>query len=64
MLQGLAFAIFYTFIGLPIGRWVDKTNRRNLIVLGRADLELLYCFVRVRVELQHVVPVAHGCGHR
>lgn len=34
MLQGLAFAIFYTFIGLPIGRWVDKTNRRNLIVLG------------------------------
>jgi MFS family permease len=34
MLQGLAFALFYTFIGLPLGRWVDKTNRRNLIAAG------------------------------
>ena len=34
MLQGLAFALFYTFIGLPLGYFVDRTNRRNLIVMG------------------------------
>ena len=34
MLQGLAFALFYTFIGLPLGYFVDRTNRRNLIVAG------------------------------
>lgn len=33
-LQGFYFAVFYTFIGLPLGYWIDKTNRRNLIVLG------------------------------
>ncbi len=34
MLQGLGFAIFYTFMGLPLGRIVDRTSRRNLIVAG------------------------------
>ena len=34
LLQGLGFAIFYTFMGLPLGRVVDQANRRNLIVLG------------------------------
>lgn len=36
LLQGYAFAIFYTLMGLPFGRMVDRTNRRNLIVLGIA----------------------------
>jgi MFS family permease len=34
LLQGLAFALFYTFLGLPIGRVADRWNRRNLISLG------------------------------
>ncbi len=34
LLQGLAFAIFYTIMGLPIGRLADRTNRRRLIVVG------------------------------
>jgi MFS family permease len=34
MLQGLAFAIFYTFVGLPLGRVVDRANRRNIIIAG------------------------------
>jgi len=34
LLQGYAFAIFYTLMGLPFGRLVDRTNRRNLILLG------------------------------
>lgn len=34
LLQGLGFAIFYTFVGLPLGRVVDRANRRNIIVAG------------------------------
>ena len=36
VLQGLAFAIFYTLAGLPIGRLVDTRNRRNLVMAGVA----------------------------
>jgi len=31
LLQGLAFSVFYTFLGLPLGRIADTRNRRNLI---------------------------------
>src|SRR5438105_2913636 len=34
LLQGFGFAIFYTLMGLPLGRVVDQANRRNLIVVG------------------------------
>ncbi|GAA7766952.1 MFS transporter [Cupriavidus sp. SHE] len=34
LLQGYAFAIFYTLAGLPLGRMVDRGNRRNLILAG------------------------------
>jgi MFS family permease len=34
VLQGYGFAIFYTLAGLPLGRFVDRGNRRNLIVVG------------------------------
>ena len=34
LLQGLAFGLFYTLIGLPMGRLVDRSNRRNLVTAG------------------------------
>ena len=34
LIQGLAFVVFYTFMGVPLGRLVDRHNRRNLIILG------------------------------
>jgi MFS family permease len=34
LLQGYGFAIFYTLAGLPLGRSVDRGNRRNLIIIG------------------------------
>ena len=36
LLHGLAFALLYTLLGIPIGRLADRTNRRNLIALGVA----------------------------
>jgi MFS family permease len=33
-LHGLAFAVFYTGLGLPLGRLADRRNRRNMIAAG------------------------------
>jgi len=34
MLQGLAFAVFYALVGIPIGRWADRYSRRWIIGIG------------------------------
>lgn len=34
LLHGLAFAIFYTFLGIPLGVLADRTSRRGLIAAG------------------------------
>ncbi|MEM6804319.1 MAG: MFS transporter, partial [Bacteroidota bacterium] len=33
-LSGLAFAIFYTVLGIPIARLADKSNRRNIVAIS------------------------------
>jgi len=35
-LVGFAFALFYTFAGIPIARWADVGVRRSIIALGLA----------------------------
>lgn len=34
VLHGLAFAIFYTLLGFPVGRLADRSNRVGIIVAG------------------------------
>lgn len=34
LLHGLAFALFYTFLGIPIARAADSKNRRTIITIG------------------------------
>ncbi len=34
LLTGFAFALFYATMGIPIARYADKNNRRNLIALS------------------------------
>lgn len=36
LLQGLAFGLFFAVLGLPIARFADRTNRRNIIAAGAA----------------------------
>lgn len=36
LLQGFAFTILYSILGLPLGRYADRHNRRNLIIVGVA----------------------------
>jgi MFS family permease len=41
LLMGLSFAMFYTLFGMLIGRFADRSNRRNIIVTGIAAWSLL-----------------------
>ena len=41
LLHGLAFAIFYTLLGIPIARLADRGNRRNIITVGVAFWSLM-----------------------
>lgn len=41
LLHGLAFAVFYTLLGIPIARLADRSNRRNIIVVGIAFWSLM-----------------------
>lgn len=34
LLQGFAFAVFYTFVGIPMGRLTDRGDRRRIIAWG------------------------------
>ena len=34
LLLGLAFAVFYTFLGIPIARLADRFSRRRIIMVG------------------------------
>ena len=34
LLTGFAFAIFYVTAGIPIARWADRSNRRNIVALS------------------------------
>ena len=41
MLQGLAFGIFYTVLGIPIGRLADRYSRRAIVAWGVATWSLM-----------------------
>ena len=47
LLQGLAFGVFYTLLGLPLGRLADRMNRSNLIAIGMA----FWCLMTVACGL-------------
>jgi MFS family permease len=34
LLTGFAFAVFYVTAGLPIARWADRGNRRNIVAIA------------------------------
>ena len=36
LLTGFVFAIFYVTLGIPIARWADQSNRKNIVALSLA----------------------------
>lgn len=64
LLMGLAFAIFYSALGLPIGLAADRMNRRNLIVAGVAIWSLMtaLCGLARSYLLLFLVRIGVGVG--
>jgi MFS family permease len=64
MLQGLAFALLYTFLGLPIARLSDRHGRRGIIAAGVfiwSIMATLCGFARTALQL-FVARIGVGVG--
>jgi MFS family permease len=64
LLMGFAFALFYTLMGLPLGRVADTSNRRNLIVAGIAVWSLMtaWCAAARSYSMLFLARVGVGVG--
>lgn len=62
LLQGLAFALFYTTLGLPIGRLADSLSRRNIIVAGVFFWSLMTALCAVAKSFWSLFSARMGVG--
>ena len=62
LLHGFAFAIFYTFMGLPIGRLVDQYNRTRIISVGVLVWSLMTCLCGLASNFTQLFLTRIGVG--
>lgn len=64
LLHGFAFAIFYTFLGIPIARLADRLSRRRIITIGIVIWSLMTaaCGLANRFATLFVARVGVGVG--
>ena len=62
LLQGYGFAIFYTLAGLPLGRFVDKGSRRNLIIAGLLFWSIATALFAFAQSYTHLMLARVGVG--
>jgi MFS family permease len=74
LLTGIAFALFYSVLGIPIGRWADRGNRITIIAvttgiwsimvmlsgIARSFLQLLFVRIGVAVGEAGCMPPAYS----
>jgi MFS family permease len=62
LLQGLAFAMFYAFFGLPMGMLADRFSRRNIILAGLLVWSLMTALSGVARSYGQLVVARMGVG--
>lgn len=62
LLHGFAFAIFYTLMGLPLGRLADRTNRRRIISVGVFLWSLMTAVCGLAKSFGHLFLARIGVG--
>lgn len=62
LLHGFAFAIFYTLMGLPLGRLADRANRRRIISWGVFLWSLMTAFCGLARNFTHLFLMRIGVG--
>ena len=61
-LTGFAFAIFYAVMGIPIGQWADRWNRRNIISICLVLWSLMTAASGLALNFIHLVLARIGVG--
>jgi MFS family permease len=62
LLHGFAFAIFYTLMGLPLGRLADRANRKRIISVGIFLWSLLTAVCGLAKTFTHLFVARIGVG--
>ncbi len=62
LLSGTAFAMFYIFLGIPVARYADRHNRRNLIALALAVWSGMTALCGVAANFWHLALARVGVG--
>lgn len=62
LLTGFAFAAFYATLGIPIARYADRGNRRNLIALALAVWSFMTAISGLAQNFWHMLIARIGVG--
>ena len=62
LLSGIAFALFYTFAGIPIARWADTGSRRTIIALALFIWSGMTALTGLAQTFLHLVAARIGVG--
>ena len=62
MLTGFAFALFYATLGIPIARFADRSNRRNLIAWALAIWSAMTAVSGLAQNFWHLLLARSGVG--
>lgn len=62
LLHGFAFAVFYTFLGIPIARLADSYSRKRIIAVGVAVWSLATCLCGLASRFSHLFLARVGVG--
>lgn len=62
MLSGFSFAVFYVTMGIPIARYADKGNRRNIVTLSLGLWSLMTAFSGLARNFVQLLMARIGVG--
>ena len=62
LLHGLAFAVFYTFLGIPIGQLVDRRKRTTIIAIGIMVWSIMTALCGLARTFTHMFLARIGVG--
>lgn len=61
-LTGFAFALFYATLGIPIARFADRSNRRNLIAYALGIWSIMTALSGLALNFWHLLGARIGVG--
>jgi MFS family permease len=62
LLMGLGFVVFYSLLGIPIGRWVDRGHRPRIVALGAAVWSLMTALTGMATSFAQLFAARIGIG--